>query len=108
MSKINPETVIQREIRDTLEHLGYLVLRLPVGQMRLARGYTFNTGIPNGTPDLLAIAKSGQASFIEVKTKTGRLRDDQDKWAKSYADWGFNYGVARSADDAIKICKGEF
>lgn len=62
-------------------------------------------GLPEGFPDLLFIDTRGCA-FIEVKTKSGRLRDAQKKFLDRMQAMGLRAGVARSVEDAIAIIQG--
>ncbi len=54
----------------------------------------------NGFPDLI-VAVNGNVCFVEVKTKTGKLRSSQVKWF--YENTQISRGVARGIDDADKI-----
>lgn len=59
---------------------------------------------PKGWPDITGFRHSdGRMVLIEVKNKSGRLRDDQKRFAEFIHEFPVLYGVARSADEAIKI-----
>ncbi|WP_143466468.1 VRR-NUC domain-containing protein, partial [Lactococcus lactis] len=61
-----------------------------------------------GYPDLFGFRHSdGKIFFIECKNETGRLRDDQKRFAKFIKQYPVLYGVARSVDDALKIIGGK-
>jgi len=66
------EGEIQKQIIDYLKSIDALVFRMNAGKgrhnMHLA---------PKGTPDLMAITKQGETVWIEVKTKTGTVSNDQ-------------------------------
>lgn len=76
------ESQIQKQIIDYLKLSGYLVFRMNSGKARN------NIRLcPPGTPDLLAI--NGRKNvWIEVKTKNGKLNEDQiymhDELARRY------------------------
>ena len=108
------ESTIQKEIRLALSQYG-IVLRLNSGkfwQGKRVWSNEFNQyiltglrpvqGCPEGTSDLLFIGEN-EIAFIEVKDDKGRLRTEQERFMKVVGDYGLKVGVARSADDALKI-----
>lgn len=97
------ETDIQNEIRIALSPIAK-VFRTNVGKVRTLDGKWFDTGLPKGHPDLYGFRKSdGKLFYIEVKTPTGRLSDDQVNFKKMVSNYDVIYGVARSAEEAINI-----
>lgn len=101
---MKPEHQIQNEIRVAVSQHGCTVFRTNVGKVRMENGGWFDTGLPKGFPDLMGFRHSdGKIFFIEVKNKTGRLCEDQKVFAKFLKQYPVLYGVARSAEDAIKI-----
>lgn len=56
------------------------------------------------TPDMVG-KEIGVFTAIEVKTKTGRVSEDQKKFIASVRRLGGFAGVARSTDDALVIVK---
>ena len=102
------EAVIQDSIRVALAQAGYIVFRTNVGKVRTADGRFFDTGLPSGFPDLMGYKPdNGRIFFIEVKTETGRRRKDQVNFANGLRNKHVIYGVARSAEEAVKIVKNE-
>ena len=102
------EQAIQDNIRVALAQAGYIVFRTNVGKVKTADGRFFDTGLPSGFPDLLGFKPdNGKIYFIEVKTPKGKRRADQVRFAKNLRDKCAIYGVARSADEAVKIVKNE-
>lgn len=70
----------------------------------MADGRYFDTGVPNGFPDLCGFRKSdGKMIFIEVKNEKGRLRDDQKKFLSEMQKYDVIAGVARSETEAVKL-----
>ncbi len=59
-------------------------------------------GLPKGFPDLLFLGQ-GQAAFIECKTGTGKLSEEQRRFASLLQKYSLPHGVARCAEDALKI-----
>ena len=100
----NPETKIQNDIRLALEKAGIVVFRTNVGKVKTIDGRWFITGLPSGHPDLYGFRPNdNQVFYIEVKTKTGRPRKDQVFFHKALSRHNAIHGIARSADDALKI-----
>jgi Holliday junction resolvase len=73
------EAQIQEKIIDRYEKDGYMVVKL----IQTSK---------NGIPDLLLL-KDGIASFIEVKTETGRLSELQKYRIKQLEEKGFKVEV---------------
>ena len=59
--------------------------------------------LPKGFSDLLFVVTDGRVAFIECKDDKGTLRPEQEKFLKLMQSYGHKAGVARSADDALKI-----
>lgn len=105
-SMTQPEHIIQNKIRLALSANQCTVFRINVGKVRLPDGTLFQTGVPRGFPDLAGFKWSdGRAFFIEVKTQTGRPRQDQIQFHKMLTSHGIIHGLARSPEDAVKIVK---
>lgn len=101
-----PEHIIQNKIRLALSANQCTVFRINVGKVRLPDGTLFQTGVPRGFPDLAGFKWSdGRAFFIEVKTQTGRPRQDQIQFHRMLTSHGIVHGIARSPEDAVKIVK---
>lgn len=102
------EASIQDSIRVALAQAGYIVFRTNVGKVKTDDGRWFDTGLPTGFPDLMGYKPdNGRIFFIEVKTDIGRRRKDQVNFANGLRDKNVIYGVARSADEAVKIVRDE-
>lgn len=102
------EQATQDAIRVKLAQAGYIVFRTNVGKVKTADGRWFDAGLPSGFPDLVGYKpENGRIFFIEVKTKTGRRRKDQVAFANGLRNKNVIYGVARSAEEAVKIVQDE-
>jgi len=102
------EQATQDAIRVALAQAGYIVFRANVGKVRTADGRFFDAGLPVGFPDLFGYKpENGRIFFLEVKTKTGRRRKDQVTFANGLRDKNVIYGVARSAEEAVKVVRDE-
>lgn len=100
------EEKIQNDIRVAVSKHGCTIIRTNVGTVKTKDGRIFNAGPPQGWPDLTGtIHKTGQILLIEVKTKTGKLRPEQKRFAEFIKKYVPNaaYGVARSVEDALDI-----
>lgn len=64
-------------------------------------------GLPKGFTDLLYCGFDGQAGFIEVKKPRGAIRPEQTNFINLMQSYGYPAGVARSAEDALKIIRKE-
>lgn len=65
-------------------------------------------GLPPGYSDLSGVRLSdGKAVFVEVKTPSGRVSPEQEKFIERMKSYGAVAGICRSADDAIKLIKGD-
>jgi len=95
------ETNLQNNIRLELSKYG-IVLRLNTGLFNTLDGRTISSGLPPGVSDLLFIG-NGKIAFIEVKTQTGRLRPEQEKFINLIKSLGHIAGVARSVEEAVEL-----
>lgn len=106
-NSIKSEHVIQNEIQIALSKHQCTVFRANVGKIRLPDGRLFNTGLPNGFPDLFGFRwADGKIFFIEVKNAKGRLRPDQIVFHKMLQSHTVIHGIARSVEDALMIVDG--
>ena len=94
---------LQNQIRIELSKLGFTVFRLNVGKVRMADGRFFDTGLPKGFSDLMAL-KDGKTYFIEVKYGKNKPSPEQINFIAQMIKKGFKAGVAYSVEDSKKIC----
>lgn len=87
------EIDIQNQIRDLLGFRGWYVIR-----------HHQSLGSLKGLSDLTAI-KDGWTVYIEVKTLTGKLSEDQEKFRDNVIACGGTYVVARRVEDVQFLCK---
>jgi hypothetical protein len=87
-----------RAIHSALTSLGYWVIRIHSGKVRVKRG--FMQLAPVGTPDLLVLDAMG---FLEVKTadKASKPSAEQLAWHERAAKLGVRVAVVRSVGEAI-------
>lgn len=94
---------LQNKIRLELSKIGWTTFRTNVGKVKLADGRFFDTGLPPGFSDLLAL-KDGKTVFIEVKKPGGKPSKAQKNFIEQMKKNGFNAGIVYSVDDALKLC----
>lgn len=100
------EHAIQNAIRLALSG-SCVIFRTNVGSGRTKNGSYLNTGVPKGYSDLNGHRKSdGRAIYIEVKTKSGKVSDDQKNFIKKMKATGAIAGICRSVEDAVKLVNG--
>lgn len=68
------------------------------------RHLRFNT--VKGFSDLHGMLKGGRAFYIEIKSRKGRLTDDQALFIDRVLNGGGIAGVARSVEDALALIEG--
>ena len=96
------EHSIQNAIRLRLSELGYCVFRANVGRFQTKDGRWFDTGLPRGFSDLVAV-KDGRVYFLEVKTETGKPSEEQLRFLAVMRDrYGCVAEIVRSVDDAVR------
>lgn len=100
---MNSEHDIQNSIRLKLSELGYAVFRINSGKIRMLDGRWFDTGVPKGFSDLIAV-KGGRIFFLEVKTETGKASPEQIKFLATMRDrYGCVAGIVRSVEEAVEL-----
>jgi hypothetical protein len=100
------EQDLQNQVRLELSSLGFTVFRMNVGKVRMADGRFFDTGLPRGFSDLMAL-KEGKVYFIELKFGKNKPSPEQINFIEQMQKKGFSAGVAYSIDDVKKICEVE-
>lgn len=101
------EKQIQNEIRVALSENGCVCFRGNVGLFYTKTGIPVSTGLPKGFSDLFGYRiADGKMFFVEVKNEIGRPRPEQIKFIAAMQSNGVLAGIARSADEALKIVGG--
>ena len=103
------ETDIQREILEALIHSGYMVWRNNSGAFwnhaRQAYVKVQGVGRINGVSDILGVLPDGTFLAIEVKSRTGRLTEEQKVFLLKVSNRGGLAFMARSLEDVQKAFK---
>jgi hypothetical protein len=90
------EKELQNAIVSLARTLGYRVAHFRPAMMRSGRWATPMQG-DAGFPDLVLVGR-GKVLFVELKTKDGRLTDEQVAWGDAIGMAGANWKVWRPAD----------
>lgn len=101
-----PEAAIVNECLLALSAAGMLAWRNNTGMLPDRNGRPVRYGLHVGSSDIIAVAPGGIFVAIECKTDTGRTTEAQDRFIAAVNKIGGRAGVARSADEAVKIALG--
>lgn len=110
------ESDIQSSIMIALSKAGCTVWRQNVGtgwqgkMQRLSSGSVvihdprpLNAGLCVGSSDIIGIAPDGRFIAVEVKSKSGRVSVEQQRFINAVRRKGGIAGVARSVEDALML-----
>ena len=93
---------LQNTIRLELAKQGWVTFRVNVGKVKMHDGRWFDTGLPPGFSDLMAL-KEGRTVFIEVKAKKGKPSKVQLNFIEQMKKNGFSAGVVYSLEDVKEL-----
>lgn len=100
------EAELMQKIQIEISRLGGRVFRNQVGKYRLKDGRYISSGLCIGSADLIGwypISNIAVFLAIEVKTPTGRIRDEQRKFLDAVNRAGGIGFIARSVEDMRKF-----
>lgn len=103
---MTPEHNIQNQIRLWCGQHDILCFRCNVGRVKTVYGTYFDTGLPEGFPDLIILPGNNKIIFCEVKTLKGKQREAQKTFQKEIEKRGYLYIIARSINDIINVIGG--
>ena len=89
-----------------LSAAGCMAWRNNTGAMRDTTGRLVRFGLHVGSSDIVGICTDGRFLAVECKTATGRTTPAQDTFLAAVVKAGGRAGVARCADDALRIASG--
>jgi len=99
------EADIQKDILNYLRLNGFMAWRnntTGVYSAKLGHYIKSGSGTLKGVSDIIAL-KNGAILFLEIKTKTGKLSDNQKQFLKDVKKHGAIGLVARSISDVEKV-----
>ena len=108
------ESNIQKMVMLAISEIGSTVWRNNTGVLKNEAGIPVRFGLCVGSSDLIGITpvtvtedmvgkKVGVFTAVEVKTKTGRVSPDQQRFLAAVRRAGGIAGVARSVQDALSL-----
>jgi hypothetical protein len=107
---LNAEARIQAAIVEWVRTVapGVLIFAVPNGGLRSkAEAARLKwTDVLAGIPDLVVIAPGGKVHFLEIKTPTGRLSDEQREIMGALGRLGAPFMTVRSIDDVRRTFSG--
>lgn len=83
--KMYKESIIENLLRDGMKKIG-------------GRSYKFESPGNAGVPDRIVIFPDGKLEFVELKTRTGRLRPLQESKIRELRKFGQTVHVVRGVD----------
>ena len=102
------ESNVQKLVLLAASSVGCVLHRNNIGAYKDANGYFIRYGVGGvGGSDLIGWTKEGIFVAIETKRTKGRTTEKQLNFIEQVKKSGGRAGVARSADDALKIIRGD-
>lgn len=100
------ERDIQRAIVDWLELWGFCCWRVYLGPRMIGKQLMAKNPMA-GFPDIAGVFSDGRLFVIEVKSRRGRLSDDQERWLERLSARNVLAIVARSVADVERAFEKE-
>lgn len=97
------ETNIVKECLIALSKAGFMAWRQNTGALKDSNGRIVSFGLCKGSSDIIGIAPGGIFIAIECKASNGRIRPEQQTFIDNIRRMGGRAGVARSAEEAVRI-----
>jgi hypothetical protein len=101
--KVRSEANVMNDALLALSAAGCLAWRNNTGQLPDANGRPIKFGLCVGSSDIIGVAPDGRFLAVECKTAIGQPTDAQVRFIDAVRAKGGRAGIARSADDAVKI-----
>ena len=101
--KMRSEANVMNDCLLALSQAGCLAWRNNTGQLPDANGRPIKFGLCVGSSDIIGVAPDGRFLAVECKTAIGQPTDAQVRFLDAVRSKGGRAGIARCADDAVKI-----
>lgn len=99
------EQELMNAIRLKLSERDVITFRVNVGKVKMSDGRWFDTGLPKGFSDVMALDKNGQVCFIETKQHPRKPTREQINFMLAMIKRGCPSGVAYTVQDALDIIR---
>lgn len=102
------EAKIQAAIVKALRQNGYFchsVSNEAAGDNPVRQGQFITMGLYPGVADLVVWLPGGRVGYLEIKTATGKLSPNQEKFRDRCLSAGVPWGIARSVEEALFFIK---
>lgn len=86
-----------------LSKAGVMAWRQNTGALMDNKGRLVQFGLCKGSSDIIAVGHNGVFIAIEVKGPGGKVRPEQQTFIDNIRRMGGRAGVARSAEEAVRI-----
>ena len=107
MQGVRSEANILNDCMIALSQAGARVFRNNTGVLKDKTGRPVKFGLCKGGSDIIGICPDGKFLAVECKTEKGRATDHQLRFIEIVRQMGGRAGIARRADDAVRILNGE-
>jgi hypothetical protein len=101
--KMRSEANVMNDCLLALSQAGCLAWRNNTGQLPDANARSIKFGLCVGSSDIIGVAPDGRFLAVECKTAIGQPTDAQVRFLDAVRSKGGRAGIARCADDAVKI-----
>lgn len=100
---MSSETALSKSITKALQALGCIVIRVQSGVLRF--GGRVVRCAPKGTPDLVVLMKGGRTIWLEIKTASGKVSEEQQRTHGHWRSIGHTVAVVKSVAEAVKVVR---
>ena len=107
MQGVRSEANVLNDCMIALSKAGAKVFRNNTGALKDRDGRLVRYGLCPGSSDIIGVTKDGLFLAVECKTDKGKATEKQLRFLECIRSMGGRSGIARCADDAVRILNGE-
>ena len=107
MQGVRSEANVLNDCMIALSKAGAKVFRNNTGALKDRDGRLVRYGLCPGSSDIIGVTKDGLFIAVECKTYKGKPTEKQLRFLECIRSMGGRAGIARCADDAVRILNGE-
>ena len=104
-NEFKTEMELLNAVRLALADKLVITFRVNVGKVKMQDGRWFDTGLPKGFSDVMAITPRGQVCFIETKQHPRKPTREQINFMLAMINRGCPSGVAYTVQDTLDIVR---